>query len=66
MAKEFFFPQRVRKDKIKSPEVLERERGLSLGYVPCRVQKLDENRRMMFINTGFLYVTDSESYLRSW
>ena len=38
MAKEFFFPHGVRKDKIKFPEVLERERWLSLGNVPCRVQ----------------------------
>ena len=28
----------LKRDKIKFPEVLERERWLSLGNVPCRVQ----------------------------
>ena len=48
-----FFPQEVRNDRLKSPEALERERALSLGDVPGRVQELDDNRRMVFSNRGF-------------
>ena len=33
-----FFPQEVRNDSLKSPEALKRERVLSLGDVPGRVQ----------------------------
>jgi hypothetical protein len=41
----------------------ERERALSLGDVPGRVQQLDDNRRMVFSHRGALDVPDSGIYL---
>jgi hypothetical protein len=37
---------------------------LSSGDIPCRV--LDDNRRMIFSNRGFLNVPDSRDYVRGW
>ena len=58
-----FFSQKVRENRLKSPETLERERVLSLGDIPGRVQQLDDNTQMVFSNRGVLDVSDLGIYL---